>query len=217
MTTTDATFNLPGPGDSESAIRRKPRPRLTRSWQRVLVLGTLLACVYLVALLAPVLAPHDPLRVSIADRLKPPGYVAADGGLHLLGTDGVGRDVLSRVLMGSRLSLLISICAVLIAAGVGSLVGLFAGYFRGPLETIALRLGDIWLAFPEILLALSVTAVLGPSVINLIVALGLSRWVSYVRLVRGNVLAIREREFITGRAPSASRRGGSSSAMCCRM
>lgn len=177
----------------------RPRPRfvLTKSWRRVLILGALLGCVFLVAILAPVLMPQDPFRVSIRDRLKPPGYVAEDGRLFLLGTDAVGRDMLSRVILGSQMSLLIAVCAVLIAALTGSLIGLISGFFRGALESVIMRVADIWLAFPEILLALSVTAVLGPSVTNLIVALGLSRWVSYVRLVRGNVLSLRELEFTT--------------------
>ena len=173
------------------------RPRLSRSWRRALLMGVLLGSVFLLALLAPNLTPHDPFKVSIGTRLKPPGFLAEDGRLFLLGTDGVGRDVLSRVILGSRLSLLIAICAVLIAAITGSSIGLIAGFVRGPVESVVMRLGDIWLAFPEILLALSVTAVLGPSVLNLIVALGLSRWVSYARLVRGSVLAVREREFVT--------------------
>ncbi len=197
MTTADAIFNSAG-----RTRKRKLSPRawwrgLNRSWRRVFVLGGLLGCIFLVAILAPSLAPQDPLKIAIGQRLKPPGFVSADGRLFVLGTDSVGRDVLSRIILGSQLSLAISVSAVLIAAGIGSLVGLIAGYFRGPIESVAMRLGDIWLAFPEILLALSVTAVLGPNVVNLVVALGLSRWVSYVRLVRGNVLSVREQEFVT--------------------
>lgn len=181
---------------SQSELRRK-RPRLDRKWQRVLVMGTLLLCIALVAILAPILTPQDPFKVSVQDRLEAPGYVAGDGRLFLLGTDGVGRDVLSRVILGSRLSLLISVCAVLISAVTGSIIGLISGSAGGITDSVVMRIGDIWLAFPMILLALAVAAVLGPSVTNLIVALGLSRWVSYARLVRGNTLAIREREFVT--------------------
>ncbi len=197
MTPADAIFKSP-----DRARKRNWSPRawwfgLNRSWHRVILLGAMLSGIFLVAILAPFLTPQDPFKIAIGQRLKPPGFVSADGSLFLLGTDAVGRDVLSRIILGSQLSLTISVSAVLIAAGIGSLVGLIAGYFRGPIESVAMRLGDIWLAFPEILLALSVTAVLGPNVVNLIVALGLSRWVSYVRLVRGNVLSVREQEFVT--------------------
>jgi len=179
---------------------------MNKSWRRVSIIGALLVGIVLVAVLAPVLMPQDPFKVSIRDRLKPPGYTAEDGRLFILGTDAIGRDMLSRIILGSQLSLLISFSAVLIAAVIGSIVGLTAGFLRGKFETVVMRIADIWLAFPEILLALSVTAVLGPNVLNLIVALGLSRWVSYVRLVRGNVLSLREQEFVT-----AARAGGVSS------
>ena len=169
---------------------------LSRPWRRAVLLGALLACIFLVGIFAPLLTPQDSFKVSVRDRLKPPGYVSDSGGLFILGTDGVGRDVLSRVILGSQMSLLISVSAVVIAAVTGSIVGLVTGFLRGKTETVVMRIADIWLAFPEILLALSVTAVLGASVTNLIIALGLSRWVSYLRLVRGNVLGIREREFV---------------------
>ena len=194
---TTKTLANPLDQDITGPMATRSRLALNRNWLRVVAIGALLSCIFLVAILAPWIMPQDPLKVSIRDRLKPPGYVAEDGRMFILGTDAVGRDVLSRVILGSQLSLLISVSAVLIAAVIGSTIGLVSGFFRGATEAVIMRLADIWLAFPEILLALSVTAVLGPSVTNLIVALGLSRWVSYVRLVRGNVLSIREQEFVT--------------------
>ena len=194
---TTKTLANPLAQDITGPMATRSRLALNRNWLRVVAIGALLSCIFLVAILAPWIMPQDPLKVSIRDRLKPPGYVAEDGRMFILGTDAVGRDVLSRVILGSQLSLLISVSAVLIAAVIGSTIGLVSGFFRGATEAVIMRLADIWLAFPEILLALSVTAVLGPSVTNLIVALGLSRWVSYVRLVRGNVLSIREQEFVT--------------------
>src|SRR5512146_2582194 len=110
-------------GSAEIA-RRRPRFVLTRSWRRVVILGALLGCVFLVAVLAPVIMPQDPFKVSIRDRLKPPGYVSDDGRLFLFGSDAVGRDMLSRVILGSQMSLLIAVSAVLIAAVTGSLIGL---------------------------------------------------------------------------------------------
>jgi peptide/nickel transport system permease protein len=166
----------------------------------------LLLAIFLVAVLAPVLAPHDPYKVSIRDRLESPMYQSEGGALFVLGTDAVGRDILSRMIVGSRLSLLIAVSAVTIAVISGSTVGLISGFAGGKVDHAIMRLGDIWLAFPEILLALSITAVLGPSVLNLIIALGFSRWISYARLVRGNVLSLREREFVwAARSVGASR------------
>jgi peptide/nickel transport system permease protein len=161
-----------------------------------LVIGSLMVAVGFVAIFAPLLAPHDPYEVSIGDRLEPPLFEREDGGLFVLGTDAVGRDVLSRIIIGSRYSLLIAVSAVAIAFGLGSVVGLVSGFAGGRVDAVIMRIVDIWLAFPQILLALSVTAVLGPSIINLIIALGLSRWMSYARLIRGNVLSLREREFM---------------------
>ena len=170
--------------------------KLDRNWRRVLARGMLLLIIVLVAVFAPLLAPHDPYKVSVGNRLKPPMYQSKDGARYILGTDAVGRDIVSRMIVGSRLSLLISFSAVAIAASLGSVIGLISGFAGGKTDNAIMRMGDIWLAFPQILLALSVTAVLGPSVVNLIIALGLSRWVSYARLVRGNVLSLREREFV---------------------
>ncbi len=185
----------------QSEFLRRSIPRwwfgLSRPWRRTVPLGALLACIFLVGIIAPLLTPQDPFKVSVRDRLKSPGSVSDSGTVFVLGTDSVGRDVLSRVILGSRMSLLLAVSAVLISAVLGSCIGLVTGFVRGATETAVMRLMDIWLAFPEILLALSITAVLGASITNLIVAMGLSRWVSYARLVRGNVLAIREREFVT--------------------
>lgn len=174
-----------------------PRRTLSRPWQRALVRGSLLLLIVLVAAFAPLLTPQDPYAVSLRDRLKPPMYTSEDGRLFVLGTDAVGRDVLSRIIMGARPSLVIAFSAVVIAALIGSAIGLFSGFSGGRIDRFVMRLGDVWLAFPEILLALSVTAVLGPSILNLVLAIGLSRWVSYARLVRGNTLTIRERDFVS--------------------
>ena len=168
----------------QKAKPKRKRIKLNRNWRRVVVLGSLLVLIYLVAVFAPYLTPHDPYQVSVRDRLKPPGFVSQKYGLFLLGTDGVGRDVLSRVILGARPSLFVATSAVVLAGVFGSTLGLLAGFFGGRVDAVIMRLGDIWLAFPAILLALSVAAVLGPTLINLVFAIGLSRWVSYARLVR---------------------------------
>jgi peptide/nickel transport system permease protein len=145
----------------------------------------------IVALAAPLLAPYDPSVQDTSRRLEGP---SSD---HLLGLDDLGRDVLSRVIYGARVSLRVGFSVVLIASVTGILLGAIAGYFGGKIDTVIMRLSDILLAFPGILLAIALVAVLGPSLNNVILALAVIGWVGYARLVRGQVLKVREMEFVT--------------------
>jgi len=149
-----------------------------------------------VALAAPWIAPQDPTRQSLRARLKAPTLKAADGKAYLLGTDHLGRDVLSRMLWGSRVSLLVGFAAVVVGGLVGALLGLIAGYRGGWADTIIMTLADAQLAFPFILLAIGIIAVLGPSFPTLVVVVGLSGWMSYARVLRSQVLVLRSREFV---------------------
>ncbi len=160
------------------------------SWTVTAAVAVLVVFV-VVALAAPTLAPHDPNAQDLAARLQPP---LSSG--HLLGTDLLGRDVLSRLLYGARVSLLIGFAAVGIAGVVGVAVGLLSGYFGGWLDTIVMRIVDAWLAFPFLLLAIAIVAVLGTGLRNLVLALVVTSWVIYARLVRGEVLSLREREYV---------------------
>jgi peptide/nickel transport system permease protein len=144
----------------------------------------------LVALLAPWIAPHSPTSGTLALRLRPPSVAP------MLGTDLLGRDVLSRLIWGARISLLIALAATLIGAVVGSLVGLVAGFYRGTTDTVLTKLIDVQLAFPFVLLAIAVVAVAGPSVPVLIVVLAIGAWVGHARIVRGLVLSLRERDYV---------------------
>jgi len=159
-----------------------------------------------IAVLAPWISPFDPLKQDLALRLKPPGFQSSQG-THWFGTDHLGRDIASRIIYGSRVSLQISLIAVSIAATLGILIGLLTGYFRGTVDSLFMRLADIQLAFPFILLIIAVVSVLGPSMQNIIIVLGITGWVVFARIVRSEVLSLREREFIT-----ASRALGSSQA-----
>jgi peptide/nickel transport system permease protein len=175
-----------------------------RSWP-LAVLGALSAGIVLLAVAAPWVAPRSPVKVETASRLKAPGTAYRDGTVALLGTDQVGRDVLSRIVYGARVSLTIGFAAVVVAGTLGLLVGLVSGYYAGVLDTLVMRLADIQLGFPGIVLAIAITAVLGPSVENLVISLGLTRWVAYARLTRSVVLSLREREFVeSARALGAS-------------
>ena len=145
-----------------------------------------------VAVAAPALAPGDPIKNSLLDRLTPPTW----GGEHPLGTDTLGRDVASRLLHGARVSLLVGFSAVLLAGASGVVLGLVSGWYRGWLDDVLMRLGDVQLAFPVLVLAVAVLAVLGASVVNLILVLGVTGWITYARIVRGEVLTLRERDFV---------------------
>jgi ABC-type dipeptide/oligopeptide/nickel transport system permease subunit len=153
------------------------------------------------AALAPWIAPHDPLAVNIRHRLAPPAWMEGGAPQHLLGTDQVGRDLLSRVIYGGRVSLVVGVAAVLISASIGVLGGLAAGYCGGRTDWVVMTLVNVMLTFPFVLLALAVIAVLGPSLPNMIAVLGVAGWPIYTRVVRAETLAIREREFVmAGRA-----------------
>ena len=144
-----------------------------------------------VALAAPLVAPHDPNQQETSRRLEPPSKQ------HLLGLDDLGRDVFSRIVWGSRVSLRVGFSVVLIAATIGVTLGAISGYFGGLVDVTVMRLCDILLAFPGILLAIALVAVLGPSLNNVILALATIGWVGYARLVRGQVLKVREMEYVT--------------------
>ncbi|MGH7386454.1 MAG: ABC transporter permease, partial [Candidatus Rokuibacteriota bacterium] len=163
-----------------------------------LVVGGLgfVALLLLGAATAPLLAPQDPTRQSLRGRLSAPAWEGSDGRAHLLGTDHLGRDVLSRVIYGSRVSLLVGFAAVIVGGVLGSAAGLLAGFSRGRLDAVIMTVADAQLAFPFILLAIGIIAVLGPSFPTLVMVIGLSGWVSYARILRSQVLVVRSREFV---------------------
>ena len=164
----------------------------------LLVPAVAVVLVSLAALLAPWIAPHPPTAGNLAAWLRPPAWQAGGVGQWPLGTDLLGRDVLSRLLWGARVSLPIALAATVLGAVVGSLVGLVAGYVRGRVDGVITKLIDVQLAFPFVLFAISVIAVAGPSLSVLVVVLAISGWVGHARLVRSLALSLREREFVQG-------------------
>ena len=158
--------------------------------------GLFVLALTLVAVAAPWLAPQDPTRQSLRGRLAAPTLEGADGRAHLLGTDHLGRDVLSRVIWGARVSLLVGFAAVVVGGLVGATLGIVAGYRGSWADSAIMTLADAQLAFPFILLAIGIIAVLGPSFPTLIVVIGLSGWMSYARVLRSQVLVLRSREFV---------------------
>ncbi len=152
------------------------------------------------------IAPKDPNRQNIIQRLQPPMVAERSGDVEfLLGTDGLGRDVLSRLILGARISLLVGLTAVMIGGTLGTTLGMVAGYFGGRVDDVIMRLADIQLAFPFILLAIMFLVVLGQGVLNLILILGIGQWVTYARIARGQTISQREKEFVeAARALGAS-------------
>jgi peptide/nickel transport system permease protein len=165
----------------------------------------LITLVILTALTAPWIAPHNPDESDITLRLQPPAWVAKGTSTYLLGTDQQGRDILSRAMYGGRISLLIGFTAVAISGTLGATLGLLAGYFGRAVETLIMRIADIQLSLPFILLAIAVMAVIGPGLWKVIVVLGLTGWETYARLVRAESLVLREQDFVVAaRALGAS-------------
>ena len=156
---------------------------------------TLAALAVLAALAAPVLAPHDPVKGDFSQGLKPPGTPG-----HLLGTDQLGRDTFSRVLYGARVALFIGLCTVLLTAIVGALLGLLAGFFGGWPGQALMRLCDVQLSFPFILLALTINAIVGLGLRNIIISLAAAGWVVYARVVRGEGLSVKQRDYVQAAA-----------------
>jgi peptide/nickel transport system permease protein len=163
------------------------RPFALKKW---LGLGLTLAAL-LAALGAPWLAAHDPLRTDFAQSLKPPG---APG--HVLGTDQLGRDLLARVLHGARLALFIGGCTVVLTALVGGALGLVAGFIERWPSTVLMRIADVQLSFPFILLAMTINAIVGLGLRNIILSLSAAGWVVYARVVRGEVLSVKQRDYV---------------------
>lgn len=161
------------------------------------LIGTFIVVVFvLTAALAPVIAPHNPNLQRPASRLLPPGSEDMEGNFFLLGTDNLGRDMLSRIMYGARVSVLVGVSAVLVAGAIGVTLGLVAGYFGDPLDAILGRIVDSFIAFPGLLLALVLAGVLGPGTTTVILVLGITNWVIYARVIRAEVLSLREREFV---------------------
>ena len=155
-----------------------------------------LTLLVLVAIFAPLLAPHSPTKTSIPNRLLPPFFMEGGKPAYLLGTDLIGRDILSRVLYGARISLSVSLLVILITASVGTILGIIAGYLGGHTDTVLMRTTDASLAIPAILIALLLAVVLGPSFKTVVLALSILGWAPYARLIRGEALRLREADFV---------------------
>jgi ABC-type dipeptide/oligopeptide/nickel transport system permease subunit len=156
----------------------------------------MISAIFLTSLLFPLFYTVDPLAQDLLARFLPPAWLDGGSMVHLLGTDNLGRDVLARILSGSRVSLLVGFSAVLLSEFTGIILGLISGYYGGKLDNLIMRTADIFMAYPFMLLTISIIAVLGNSMFNLILVLGISDWVIYARTIRGSVLSLKEKEFV---------------------
>src|SRR5207253_10965727 len=155
-----------------------------------------LARIGCVTLFANVLAPHNPDIGSLVARFKPPFWQTGGSTQYLLGTDQLGRDVLSRLIFGARVSMIVGFTAVIFAGFIGTGLGIISGYLGGWVDQVIMRLTDTWLALPALTFAIFLAAIVGPSMWNIVIILGITYWTRYARVIRGEVLSLKEREFV---------------------
>jgi peptide/nickel transport system permease protein len=172
---------------------RLPRIR-TEGWPWVPIV--ILATLALLAIFADVIAPHNPEIGSLSQRFRPPAWVAGGSTEHLLGTDHIGRDVLSRLIFGARVSMIVGFTAVIIAGVLGSTLGILSGYMGGWVDQVIMRITDTWLALPGLTFAIFLAAIVGPSEWNIVIILGAVYWTRYARVIRSEVLSLKERDFV---------------------
>lgn len=196
MAPQSTTFSLGAKGDARpvQSHTRRSLAVFFRSWTNWAAIAVIVAGV-LMAITPVELLPYDPTAVNPALRLQPPSLFTGEGDF-LLGTDTLGRDILSRCIYAARWTYLVSISAVILATLLGTVTGLAAGYFRGWSDALIARLIDIQLAFPIVLLSIAVLAVAGPSLLNMILVLGFVDWARYARVVRGSTFSLRSRDFV---------------------
>jgi peptide/nickel transport system permease protein len=189
-------------GDSIALAQSQGADKRSRVWRKlvrnpVALMGAVALMVVIgAAIFAPRVAPHDPTRQSLIRRFLPPVWAAGGNANYLLGTDQVGRDILSRMIHGARVSLIVGVSAVVVSLTVGVALGLLSGFVGGRVDTVIMTVVDVTLSFPQLLLALAFVAALGPSLLTIIVVLGLTGWERYTRVVRAEVLALREKDFV---------------------
>lgn len=163
---------------------------------KVILVSIPIGLAILCALFSPLLSPHNPFQTDLSKRLIPPVFQKGGSWNNILGTDHIGRDILSRIIYGSRVSLVVGLVATFIGSLIGATLGLISGYFRRKTDSIITKVMDIQLSFPTVLFAIFVVAITGPKLQNIILVCGITSWVTYARVVRGQVLSIREKEFI---------------------
>jgi peptide/nickel transport system permease protein len=183
----------PGPVTSVPITYRLPRIRTEGVPMLPIAILVTLA---LLAIFAEVIAPHNPEIGSLSQRFRPPAWVAGGSTEYLLGTDHIGRDVLSRLIFGARVSMIVGFTAVIFAGVLGSTLGILSGFLGGWVDQVIMRVTDTWLALPGLTFAIFLAAIVGPSEWNIVIILGAVYWTRYARVIRGEVLSLKERDFV---------------------
>ena len=190
-------MTITSPVDSVTlSLERPARFAFVRRGDFPIVPSAIFLSIALVALFANFLAPHNPEIGSLTARFKPPFWQAGGSTKYLLGTDQLGRDVLSRLIFGARVSMVVGLTAVMVAGAIGTALGIISGYIGGWVDQVIMRLTDTWLAIPGLTFAIFLAAIVGPSMWNIVIILGAVYWTRYARVVRGEVLSLKEREFV---------------------
>jgi peptide/nickel transport system permease protein len=190
-------MTITSPLDSVSlSLERPARFAFIRRGDFPIIPSAIFLSIALVAIFANFLAPHNPEIGSLTARFKPPFWQAGGTTKYLLGTDQLGRDVLSRLIFGARVSMVVGLTAVMVAGFIGTALGIISGYIGGWVDQVIMRLTDTWLAIPGLTFAIFLAAIVGPSMWNIVIILGAVYWTRYARVVRGEVLSLKEREFV---------------------
>jgi peptide/nickel transport system permease protein len=192
MTNTMAMTATPAP--AEPAVPQVRRPTLRK--RRLYIASAVIGVYVIAALVGPLLVQYDAVATAPQDRLMPPGSILSSGDRALLGTDSVGRDIFAQILQGARISIMVGVASLALAGSIGITIGVVAGYFGRKADAILMRLADIQLTFPSVLLAIFIAAMIGPSVRNVIIVLGVSNWVGFARVARAQVLSNKGRDFV---------------------
>ena len=190
------TITSPADGVALALERRPSRLAFLRRKDFPLVPSLIFLAIALVALFANQLAPHNPEIGSLVARFKPPFWEAGGSTKYLLGTDQLGRDVLSRLIFGARVSMVVGFTAVIVAGVLGTALGIISGYLGGWVDQVIMRVTDTWLALPALTFAIFLAAIVGPSMWNIVIILAAVYWTRYARVIRAEVLSLKEREFV---------------------
>lgn len=183
---------------SGQGTQRKERIlKLKKTFRRIPKIAAAIIFLLLIcALFSPWIAPHDPIEQNLASALKPPFWEKGGTTTHILGTDNLGRDILSRIVYGSRVSIIVGFAGVLISGIFGTFLGVLAGYFGGKIDAVIMRVTDMMLSLPYILIAIAIIGAIGPSLTNIIIVLGITQWVGYTRIIRFEAMSLSKSEFI---------------------
>jgi len=196
LTTTPPLLTDPQRGTAPAVVGTRRAKRRGAGRLRIPICLAIIAAYALAAVFGPILVAYDPVATRTSDRLKPPGSVLTDGSTAIFGTDQVGQDILAQMMQGARVSMAVGVATLALAGLIGVTIGLVAGFYGRWVDGVLMRLADVQLTFPSILLAIFIAALLGPSVVNVVLVLAIANWVTFARVTRSQVLSTKGREYV---------------------